>query len=62
MLVFSTFDIDQLAKFRRHHWNERLKINKIAKFGRITNFKVLFLLVSTDFPLLVQVNWSWEEN
>ena len=29
---FSTFDMDKLGKIRRHHWKERLKINKIAKF------------------------------
>ena len=29
--VFSTFDMDQLGKIRRHRWNERLKISKIAK-------------------------------
>ena len=29
---FSTFDMDQSRKIRRHHWIERLKINKIAKF------------------------------
>ena len=24
--------MDKLGKIRRHHWKERLKINKIAKF------------------------------
>ena len=30
--VFSTFGMDKLRKIRRHHWKERLKISKIAKF------------------------------
>ena len=30
--VFSTFNMDQLVKIRRHHWKERLRISKIAKF------------------------------
>ena len=30
--VFSTFDMDKLGKTRWHHWKQRLKINKIAKF------------------------------
>ena len=30
--VFSTFDMDKLGKIRRHHWKERIKISKIAKF------------------------------
>ena len=29
---FSTFDMDPFGKICRHHWKERLKINKIAKF------------------------------
>ena len=31
-MVFSTFFMDQFGKIRRHHWKERLKISKIAKF------------------------------
>ena len=30
--VFSTFDMDQLAKIHQHRWKECLKINKAAKF------------------------------
>ena len=30
--VFSTSDMDQLRKILAHHWKERLKISKIAKF------------------------------
>ena len=30
--VFSTFDMDQLGKILRHHWKERIKISKLAKF------------------------------
>ena len=30
--VFSTFYKNKLEKIRRHHWEERLKINNIAKF------------------------------
>ena len=30
--VFSTFYMDQLGKTSRHHWKERLKMRKIAKF------------------------------
>lgn len=30
--VFSNFDMDQLGKIRRHHWRERIKISKLAKF------------------------------
>jgi len=26
------FHMDQLAKINRHHWKERLKISKVAKF------------------------------
>ena len=29
---FLTFDMDQLAKHRRHHLTKRLKISKIANF------------------------------
>ena len=29
---FSTFDMDRLGKTRRHHWKQRLKISKTAKF------------------------------
>ena len=29
---FLTFDMDQLAKHRRHHLKKRLKISKIANF------------------------------
>ena len=29
---FSTFDMDKLGKIRGHHWKERLKISKSAKF------------------------------
>ena len=25
-------DLDQLGKIHRHHWKERLKINRIASF------------------------------
>ena len=35
--VFSTFYVDQLEKIRRYHWNERLKISKIAKFESDTS-------------------------
>ena len=35
--VFSTFDMDKLGKTRRHHWKERLNINKIAKFESDTS-------------------------
>ena len=31
-MVFSTFYMDKLWKNRRHHWKERLKISKTAKF------------------------------
>ena len=30
--VFSTFDMDQLGKIRRHHWKDCLKISKLAEF------------------------------
>jgi len=30
--VFSTFDMDQLGKILQHHWKERIKISKLAKF------------------------------
>ena len=30
--VFSTFDMDQSRKILRHHWKERIKISKLAKF------------------------------
>ena len=43
--VFSTFDMDKLEKIRRHHWKERLKINKIAKFESDTS------LASEDIAL-----------
>ena len=36
--VFSTFDLDQLGKIRRLHWNERLKISKIAKSESETSY------------------------
>ena len=29
---FLTFDMDKLVIIRRHHWKERLKISKAAKF------------------------------
>ena len=29
---FSTFDMDQSEKIRRHHWKEQLKISVTAKF------------------------------
>ena len=29
---FSTFEMDQSRKIHQHHWIERLKIHKIAKF------------------------------
>ena len=29
---FSPFDMDKFGKICQHHWKERLKINKIAKF------------------------------
>ena len=32
LTVFSISDMDQLRKIRRHHWKERVKISKIAKF------------------------------
>ena len=32
LIVFSMFNMDQLGKIRRHHWKERVKISKIAKF------------------------------
>ena len=35
--VFSTFDMDQLGKILWHHWKERIKINKLAKFESDTN-------------------------
>ena len=31
-IFFSTFDMDEFGKIRRHHWKERLKISKISKF------------------------------
>ena len=31
-MVFSTFDMDQLGKIRRHHWKQRLNISNNAKF------------------------------
>ena len=31
-MVFSIFDVDQLAKIRRHHWKEHPIISKITKF------------------------------
>ena len=31
-LSFSTFGMDKLGKVHGHHWKERLKISKIAKF------------------------------
>ena len=36
-MVFSTFYLDKLEEIRRHHWKERLKINKIAKFKSDTS-------------------------
>ena len=30
-MVFSTFQMDQLGKIRRHQWKQHLKISKIAK-------------------------------
>ena len=36
-MVFSTFQMDQLGEIRRHHWKERLKISKIAKFESYTS-------------------------
>ena len=30
--VFSTFDMDQLRKTLWHHWKERIKMSKLAKF------------------------------
>jgi len=35
--VFSTLQMDQLGKIRRHHWKERLKISKIAQFESDTS-------------------------
>ena len=35
--VFSTFDMDQLGKIRRHHWKERLNISNNAKFESDTS-------------------------
>ena len=35
--VFSTLDMDQLEKTRRHHCKERLKISKTAKFESDTS-------------------------
>ena len=35
--VFSTSDMDQLRKILAHHWKERLKISKIAKFKSDTS-------------------------
>ena len=32
LTVFPISDMDQLRKIRRHHWKERVKISKIAKF------------------------------
>ena len=32
LIVFSIFNMDQLGKIRRHHWKERVKISKTAKF------------------------------
>ena len=37
--VFSTFDMDQLRKILRHHWKERIKISKLAKFESDTKFR-----------------------
>ena len=31
-IFFSTFDMDEFGKIRRHHWKGRLKISKISKF------------------------------
>ena len=31
-VFFSTFDMDKLGKTLRHHWKQRLKISKTAKF------------------------------
>ena len=33
----SAFDMDQLRKICRHHWKERLKGSKIAKFKSDTS-------------------------
>lgn len=30
-MVFSTFQMNQLGKIRRHHWKQRLKISTIPK-------------------------------
>ena len=38
--VFSTFDMDKLEKIRRHHWKERLKINKITKLESFEDLHV----------------------
>ena len=32
VFFLSAFDMDKLWKNRPHHWKERLKISKIAKF------------------------------
>ena len=36
-MVFSTFQMDQLGRIHQHHWKERLKISKIAKFESDTS-------------------------
>ena len=38
--VFSSSDMDKLGKIRRHHWKERHKISKTAKFE--SNMSLIF--------------------
>ena len=47
-LVFSTFDMDQSWKIRRLHWNERLKISKIAKSESDTSYASEDIALSKD--------------
>ena len=52
---FLTFDMDKLGIIRRHHWKERLKISKAAKFDSdlLTNEDIAPLrrLYGADAPL-----------
>ena len=58
--VFSTFDIDQLGKIRRHHWKEHLKVKFegicLNPLLRVISTKFLLVMIS----MLCKTERSWE--
>ena len=52
-----TFDMDQLGKIRRHHWNERLKISKIAKSESETSYASKDIAQQSLRTFVCMVGW-----